>query len=332
MRRLTAADLSGRDVVLLNDVSSVGDAQARLLSSYVERGGGLVVVLGESSGGNAYTGAAAQLLPAPPGAAVDRARDWGGTLSYLDYGSTVFELFSAPHSGDFSTAKFFRYRTFAAPVREGVLARFDDGAVALAEKRLGEGRVVVWTSTLDTFWNDLARQPVFLPFVHQLMKHAAGYAEANPYHQVGEVVDLTRWIEAMLGDGSPEGREGDLVVSTPSEETMVIPPTEERPLLALEEQGFYELRLAGLSGQTPMSVAANLNFGESDLALLDPDELVASVSFREAVDSSDAGVEMTPSEQEGRQAYWRYLLLAAFVLLVSETVLSNRLSRASTIS
>ena len=48
-----------------------------------------------------------------------------------------------------------------------VLARFDDGTPALVEGHRGKGTVVVWTSTLDQFWNDLALQPVFLPFVHQ---------------------------------------------------------------------------------------------------------------------------------------------------------------------
>ena len=48
-----------------------------------------------------------------------------------------------------------------------VLARFDDGAPALLERKSGNGRVLMWTSSLDTFWNDLAVQPVYLPFMHR---------------------------------------------------------------------------------------------------------------------------------------------------------------------
>ena len=34
----------------------------------------------------------------------------------------------------------------------------------------------------------------------------------------------------------------------------------------------------------------------------------------------------TTDEQESRQALWQYLLMAAFLLLATETVLSNQLS------
>ena len=334
MSQLGAADLEGRHVVLLNDVASIGAARARLLERFVSEGGGLIVALGEASGRNSFTGDAARLLPAPPGESTDRARDWGGTLSYLDYGSPVFGIFGAPHSGDFSATKFFRYRTFEEPIASGTLARFDDGAVALAEKTIGDGRVLVWTSTLDTFWNDLALQPVFLPFLHQLVKYAAGYAEVNEWHTVGEVADLDQFFARTGEDIAPDGeRKVALVVSAPSGTRTIIPPSEERALLSLSEQGFYELRQAGRGSGTAeaMALASNLDLTESDLAKLDPEELVASVTFRELSDNAAPGAGETVADQEGRQGYWWYLLVAAFILLVTETILSNRLSRTRTV-
>lgn len=334
--QLRAADLNGRDVVILNDVPTVSAGSARLLEQFVSTGGGLLVVLGEASSRNSFTGDAARLLPAPPGESIDRSRDWGGTLSYLDYTSPVFEIFSAPHSGDFTAAKFFRYRSFESTVTDGILARFDDGAVALAEKRIGEGRVLVWTSTLDTFWNDLARQPVFLPFVHQLMKYVAGYTEASSWHTVGEVADLDSYLDMVNSQSGHErsaNRDYDLIVSAPSEERTIISESEERALLPLMEQGFYELRRAG-SGSgvaSAMSLAANLDAAESDLSSLDPEELRAAVALREMAPSESADAGGTPAEQEGRQGYWWYLLVGAFVLLVAETLLSNRLSRSQTV-
>ncbi len=311
------------------------EAQANLLQAFVNKGGGLLLAFGEASSKNTFGGAAGKLLPAPLGNDVDRSRDMGGTLSYLDYASPVFEIFGAPHSGDFSSAKFFRYVAFDTAVSDGVLARFDDGTPALVERRVGDGRILVWTSTFDTFWNDLARQPVFLPFVHRLVEYAAGYAEASSWHQVGEVADLDRYL-AMMRDRTASvtssGREHDLVVTSPSSVKTVIPATGERALLPLEEQGFYEIRPAGGSGSLePVSLAVNLDAAESDLAPIDPDELVASVTFRE---SRVAGAKATPASadtpeaQEGRQSTWWFLLVGAFILLVGETFLSNRLSRS----
>jgi Aerotolerance regulator N-terminal/von Willebrand factor type A domain len=335
LAQLSASDLTAADVVFLDDAASLSEAQGKLLDGFVQNGGGLLVALGEASSKKSFGGTGAKLLPAPLGNAVDRSRDWGGTLSYLDYGSPVFELFGAPHSGDFSSAKFFRYLAFETPVSDGVLARFDDGAPALVERRLGEGRVLVWTSTLDTFWNDLARQPVFLPFVHRLVEYAAGYAEASSWHQVGEVADLDRYLAMMRDRTSPvsgSGREHDhdLVITSPSSLKTVISATEERALLPLEEQGFYEIRQVGQAGSPgPVSLAVNLDSVESDLSRLDPEELVASVSFREtkvAGASAATGSTDSKEDQEGRQRSWWFLLVGAFILLATETLLSNRLS------
>ena len=45
---------------------------------------------------------------------------------------------------------------FRQPPAERVIARFDDGAVAMAERKIGSGNVILWSSTLDNYWNDLA--------------------------------------------------------------------------------------------------------------------------------------------------------------------------------
>lgn len=334
-KRLSELRPSGAnvDVVVLNDVASISASQASVLRNFVEKGGGLIIVLGESSSRNTFSGAASALLPAPLGETVDRSRDWGGTLSYIDYGSAIFEIFAAPHSGDFSSTKFFRYWTFASAPAGAVLARFDDGTPALVEHRMGEGRVLVWTSTLDTFWNDLARQPVYLPFVHQLVERAASYAETSSWYTIGEVADLDRLLTLRGAGEGEEGEEGretrdyDIVLSSPSQKTTVVPRSEARALLPLEEQGFYELRKGGDSRSEPSSIAVNLDAAESDLARLDPEELVASVTFRETTPTTATTGNDTRETQEGRQSYWWFLLIGAFLLLISETLLSNRLSR-----
>lgn len=323
---LTRADLRGRSVVLLNDAAAPNAVSGRLLREFVESGGGLVVVMGSHSGA-AWEGEAGALLPAPVGAAVDRSTDWGGTLAYIDYAHPIFELFSAPGSGDFSPARFFRYRQMVPDRSLGgtVLARFDDGSIALAEKVLGEGRILVWTSTLDTFWNDLALQPVYLPFVHQVVKHAAGYAEARAWHSVGEVLDLSRQLElAGLVEGEPA--DAELVVIAPSGERSFLAREEDRRLLTLEEQGFYEFRSLEREAAGPVSLAANLDLTESDLSRLDPEEVTAAVSSRETDESASGGLGST-EDQDRQQRVWWYLLVGALVLLAAETFWSNRLSR-----
>ena len=80
-------------------------------------------------------------------------------MTGLELGHAVFEAFRAPRSGDFSSTRVYGYRQVAAVADAQVLARFDGGAPAVLEKRLGAGRVLMWSSTLDQSWTDLPMKP-----------------------------------------------------------------------------------------------------------------------------------------------------------------------------
>ena len=75
------------------------------LRSYLEAGGGALFVLGENSRVPADV---ADLLPARITGPVDRRPP--GRFGYLDYSHPVLEPFAGPDGGDFSRARFYRYR------------------------------------------------------------------------------------------------------------------------------------------------------------------------------------------------------------------------------
>ena len=89
-----------------------------------------------------------------------------------------------------------------------VLARFDGGAPALLERRIGTGRVLLWASTLDLAWSDFPLKPVFLPFVHRAVRHLAAYAEPAPWLTVGQVLDASF---GASGAAAAERRRADAV-------------------------------------------------------------------------------------------------------------------------
>jgi len=326
-----AADLDGTDVLVLND-ARVDGASAALLRDFVAGGGGLLVVLGEAA---SWPTSAADLLPGATGAVEDRVEGRGGRLGYLDYQHPVFEVFAGPRSGDFSGARFYRARGLALGDSASVIARFDDGTVALAELQRDRGRVMVWTSTLDAFWNDLALQPVFLPFVHRLAEHLSGRAEALPWLEVGQVVDLSdpgALQAAGLASTEAAGLSdaGEEVVLGPTGNPAVLRSTEGSRFLTLDDRGFYVVRPPGTEPERPFTVAVNVDLAESSLARLDPEELVAQVAGPPAdpeAGPSFEAVELRREDLERRQSLWRYLLVAALALLVLETVLSNWVSR-----
>ena len=329
---LRPADLEGMDVLILNDARLDGGS-AEQVRAFAEAGGGVLVILGEAA---SWPSSAQDVLPAVPGAAEDRSEGRGGRLGFLDYEHPVFEIFAGPRSGDFSGARFFRARAMTQGDSSQALARFDDGSLAMAERHVGRGRVVVWSSTLDQFWNDLALQPVYLPFVHRLVDHLSGRTESVWAFAAGQVVDLAdRDALERAGMAEPEAAgmavAEDQVAITPS--GAVVSIAEDTPghrYLPLEERGFYAVRRRGTDPDRPLTLAVNVEIAESSLERMDPQELVAQIT--PAPESSGGGTSLDAlalrrEDRERRQSFWRYLLAGAFALLLLETGLSNWISR-----
>ncbi len=72
----------------------------------------------------------------------------------------------------------YQYRKITPAAGAQVLAKFDGTAPAVLERRVGNGRVLLWASALDTSWSDLPRAGVFVPFIHQSMRYLAAYTRA----------------------------------------------------------------------------------------------------------------------------------------------------------
>lgn len=325
--RVTPSTFDKRTVVILNDTMFPPAGGGRALERFVERGGGLLIIAGEHT---TWPAGESALFPGKLGSTVNRMSGRSGSLGYLDYSHPVFEVFKAPRSGDFSAAHIFQYRAVEPAASDRVIARYDDGAVAAVERKVGAGRVLAWTSTLDDTWTDIAVKPVFLPLVHQLVRYLAHYEQPASWFTVGQVLDL---------NARARGRR-DRFVITPSGQRLTPLIAGEGPpdapgsqngsgILELTEQGIYEIRTPGDNVARPEAVAVNLDPAESDLTPLDPQELVASVTGHAAPEAQQpaSAQQLTREEAERRQGVWWYLLMAGLLLLAAETAIANRLSR-----
>lgn len=308
-------DLRRASVVLLNDVA-VPAALARRLQRFVEGGGGLLVALGPRASWSPDV----DVLPAAIEAPVDRTRGDAARLGTLEFGHPVFEPFRAPRSGDFAAARIYGYRAVKPAADAQVLARFDGGAPALVERRVGAGKVLLWASSLDLSWSDFPLKPVYLPFVHRAARHLASYSEPAPWLTVGQVLDASA--------GAARSQPASGVVLTPSGRRVSM-DEEGAEVIELAEQGFYELRNRSGDAVTAV-VASNVDTAESDLTPMDPKEIVAAATAgpgggREA---GGSGQPVTPETQERSQRLWWYVLCLGILLLGADTVISNRLSKS----
>jgi hypothetical protein len=315
--RVSPNNFEKRAVVILNDVAFPPAAQNGALKQYVERGGGLLIAAGDHT---TWPQGEKDLMPGTLGATVDRTQGRGATLGFIDHSHFVFEIFKAPRSGDFSAAQIYRYRRIDPAPGDKVLARFDDGAVAAVERKVGAGRVIVWASSLDTSYSDLPLKPVYLPLVTQLVKYLAQFEAPHSWQTVGQVVDVQALTKSRA----------NWVVVTPAGKRV----TSTGPL-ELDEQGVYEVRPAGgtADGFTPKAIAVNIDPAEEDLTPIDPAELVAAVTGHAAsapaagLPSASESEQIDLKEAEKKQSFWWYLLVIGLLLLATETVVSNRLSQ-----
>lgn len=312
---LTPAVLQDTSVLILNDAALPRGLSLTDLERFVRRGGGLIIVAGAHS---LWPLADHALLPGALGRLVDRTDGRPARIAVRDEQHPVFAPFRAPGSGDLTAAQVFRYRAFEAAPDAQVLARFDDGGVALAERQVGDGRVLVVTTSVDDTWTDLPRRPVYLPLMHQLLRHAARATPVPAASTVGDAVNLT----AALGTAA------DRLVLTPGGASREV--SARAGLITLDARGVYEVRLAARPSIAGPRWAANVSASESDLTAVDEAALQAVVARRATRTSSRAPIAAErPSDLERPQRLWWWLLAAGLALLAVELLLANHLSRTA---
>src|SRR5439155_1315618 len=120
----------------------------------------------------------------------------------------VFRPFNEPHSGSFSTAKFFNHHRLKVGAGGEALARFDNGDAALVAAAADRGRVLVWASSVDDSWNDLPLKAVFAPLWQQMLRYVDNYGEGRRWFEVGETITPQKAPGEALPPDEMERRHG----------------------------------------------------------------------------------------------------------------------------
>jgi len=325
-QRLETQGALSTGIVVWSGIPSPAGAVQRV-HDYVRSGGGLVAALGGQVRAPDWNRTFGTWLPVQldesPAAAGRRPAVDYALLTDLRMEHGIFRPFGDPHSGSFSTAKFFNHHRLKFGPGAEILARFDNGDAALVAAQVDRGRVLVWASSADDSWNDLPLKSVFAPFWQQMLRHVDNYKENRRWLEVGETIAPQGLLaDAALRQGKGVLDAGQAIVLLDPDKKR-IPLQASSAVAAVERAGFYEVRSSGLN----TSVAVNPVSRESDLAPGDAAEMVAGWISHEAQAAAAAGIGDRPpaEDQERREGFWRFLLLAVLVFLLSEAVLANRL-------
>ena len=302
------SSISEYALVVLNDAGPISGALADALMKFVEAGGQLIVSTGPRSTPDSLN-TLQRIMPASLREAVQTKAGESVTMTNVKFDHPIFEVFQ--ESGRLAAAHVIGYFRSEAASTATVLARFEDGSPALLESRTGKGRVLLFTSSLGPSWNDLPLTPLYLPFIHQMVRYA-GAREENSWYGLGQTFTVRKTANGQLppvdtpaGARLSEGRntpDGDLLVTA-------------------RELGFYRLRYDGQPG----FAAIDTDGAEGDFTKLNFAEFVAGVTGGSGTgEGGDASRNASGEEVEGRQKVWWSLLLLALLLLLAESVLARR--------
>ncbi|HUG93733.1 MAG TPA: BatA and WFA domain-containing protein [Planctomycetaceae bacterium] len=181
-----AGDLDRFDVIALLDLAAPGEATWQTLAAYVERGGGLAVIVGRLAQPQFYwTDTARGMLPGELLAA--RTFDPPQLLDLRDLSHPILQKFQQLNTvgrlGSVDVVRAWNVEPIEGERSSGrVILRYTDpdATPALLERDSGQGRVVMLTTGVDLQgWSDLPRATWEFPaLADQVTRYLAGRQES----------------------------------------------------------------------------------------------------------------------------------------------------------
>ena len=263
LRRLSESE---HRVVFLANVEDPG-AFGPVLTEFVQQGGGLVISVGKNVTSDRYNESLKSLLPAPLRRTVSPLDLDGVRMRGPDLSEELFKPFATGGYAGFTEMNAFRYfglEPFQETEDVKVLLWWQDGSPALLERKVGLGRVLLWTSSFDydDNWSHSAVQAVFMPFIQRLVRSLGGDSAGLELRAVGTIGQRMELKLPNLGPEprllGPDGQEVPVQLERGQVLTLSFVPT---------QPGAYEV---GSPGQPATAwIAVNVAPQESDVRVSD---------------------------------------------------------------
>lgn len=335
---LEAERLDDYDLIVLANVADMPGTVVGGLEHAVRSGKGLMIFPGGLANGAFYNEHLLKrgLLPAGLGKPVgdsnqgDEFVTFSADATHLKM-HPVAALWAGGDRGDLTGPRF--YRTYALePVtgREDVRTVFwySDKRPAVMERDVGLGKVMLFSSTADTAWNNLPVRPdVFLPLLHRAVGSLVRQQDHALNVQVGERF-VFRTRSDLAGSDARFARPGE---EDARAETRRVELQDSAALLGYDRTdlaGVYEVAVGPNAGDA-VRFAAHAPAGESQVESVGQEKIdalrqVASVtqwklgtSTGELIERSKTGAEL-----------WLYFAAAAVLLAAAETFLAHWFSQS----
>ncbi|HET7625856.1 MAG TPA: BatA domain-containing protein [Verrucomicrobiae bacterium] len=238
-------------------------------------------------------------------------------LGNIDFTHPLFAPFADPRFSDFTAIHFWKHRRWEIPAAANakVLAKFDDDSPALAELKIGKGRLLALASGWNPADSQLAVSSKFPPLMQTVLDWSGATSTARFQFSTGDSIPSP----ALAGNGSVEWRANGKTETLPAGAAFT----------KTETPGIYVATFGG----SEQRFAVNLPLDESRVAPFSPDDLARlGVPLQSAPELSAAQIReretrLQNADLENRQKLWRWLIAAALAITFGEILLSGRISR-----
>jgi hypothetical protein len=287
--------------VVLSDVSNVPPTFENQLRDYVRGGGSVLVALGHHSlsfGGKVPVTGQKILEARYSGREADRFQ----VAAWLDTSHP-----SIMKDDRWDDVKFLR-AIRVDPGGARVVAKLTDQTPLLLDQQIGEGHVLVFTSTFDNIDNDFPLHSSFVAFVDQTARYLARMDNGAPSVMVDSFEELR--------DSKEKGAAVD-VLDPKGNRALSLDEATKAQNIQFTMAGFYDIRRP--NGRNEL-VAVNADRHESDLNPATPDTL----SLWQNTANGTAEAEAAGIGDSKPLSLWWYVMLAVLALTVAESLLGNR--------
>jgi hypothetical protein len=196
-----------------------------------------------------------------------------------------------------------------APGNARVVARLTDQTPLVLDQQVGDGHILVFTSTFDNVANDFPKCACFVPFIEQTARYLGRLDSGPASVLVGSFEELrdSKEVGASVDVVDPRG---DRVFSL-SEATKV-------QNIQFNQAGFYDIRRP--NGRNEL-VAVNSDRHESDLTPVPPESLALWQNTANGTSPAEGG---TAAAEQKPLSLWWYVMLAVLALALVESLLGNQ--------
>lgn len=208
--RLDAAALAACKVAVLANVRSLGEEQVKALMAFVRAGGGLLVFPGDRCDTAWWNKAMGEVLPAAFGP-VGSGRGAGILARRHDH--PALALFDDPGRASLAGVAVRAWFQLQPAIGATTPLLLDNGAPLFAERRYGEGRVLLCATACTPAWGNLPLRPSFVPLMHELTAWLA--ATVAPPRNLAPGAPLIAVLPAAGGAATlatPDGQRHELPV------------------------------------------------------------------------------------------------------------------------